>query len=60
MDNVVVELVKAHGWSKWAIAREIGVSWQTVAFWYKGVYKPKGEHQSKLDSVYRIEKEKVR
>lgn len=52
MDNMVKKLVDDRGMSKWAIARQTGVSWNTVALWYKGVYSPKDEHREKLEAVY--------
>lgn len=37
--KTIDELLKL-GYSKYRIAKECGVSWQTVQMWYKGVYEP--------------------
>jgi DNA-binding transcriptional regulator YiaG len=47
----VKELVDQHEFSKYQIARLVEVSWNTVSFWYKGVFQPNEEHQKKLDSL---------
>jgi len=49
--NVLKELSKM-GISKYRIAKETGVSWNSVAFWYLGIYKPKVENYNKLIDLY--------
>ena len=50
--NYVEELVKK-GYSKYRISKEIGVSWNTVQLWYKGVYKPTPSHQEGIYEIYK-------
>lgn len=52
MDNVVKKLVDDKGFSKYKIASLVGVSWNTVSFWYKGVFRPSEENQKKLEVLY--------
>lgn len=51
-DNIVYELVEKKGWSKYAIAKKTGVSWNSVSLWYKGVFKPNPEHQEILEEIF--------
>lgn len=51
----VKELVDKHGFSKYRIAKLVGVSWNTVSFWYKGIFSPNKEH---LAALQRIENDK--
>jgi predicted transcriptional regulator len=52
LNNIVKELVDNKGFSKYKIAKLVGVSWNTVSFWHKGVFWPKEEHQKKLEDIY--------
>jgi DNA-binding XRE family transcriptional regulator len=36
------------GISKWKMAKYIGVSWNTVHAWHRGIYKIKKEYKDKL------------
>lgn len=38
--------------SKYRFSKMIGVSWNTVHFWYCGIYLPSKEHQEKIDAVF--------
>lgn len=44
---MVSDLLKT-GISKYRIAKEVGVSWNTVNLWSKGVWKPSTEHQEAI------------
>ena len=48
--QIISELKKRM--TKWKIAREIGVSWQSVHAWERGVSKPTPEHEAKLKELY--------
>lgn len=39
--------------TKWRIAKEVGVSWQAVHAWERGISKPTKENQNKLDELYK-------
>lgn len=34
--------------TKWKISKELGVSWQSVHAWEKGISKPTKEHEAAL------------
>ena len=40
--------LQSKGFSKWRIAKELCVSWQTVNLWAKGVFQPTQEHYEVL------------
>lgn len=39
------------GFSKYKIAKKVGVSWNTVHFWIKGIYNPELENRKKLKKL---------
>ena len=41
--NMIQELLKEKGWSKAELARQLGVSTQTVVYWTKGDTVPRGK-----------------
>lgn len=47
--NKVKNLVDNLGFSKYEIAKKIGVSWNTVHMWYLGVYEPSLEHKEAIN-----------
>lgn len=53
---VEIEELLKRGFSKYRIAKETGVSWNTVQLWSKGIYKPKLKHSEKIKKLL-IEKE---
>ncbi|GAG22867.1 unnamed protein product [marine sediment metagenome] len=50
--NIIRKLVNKHGISKWRISKELNVSWNTVQNWYKGIYRPTVENQTKLNDLF--------
>lgn len=44
----LVKKLQAQGYSKWRIAKEINVSWQTVNLWSRGVFQPTPQHYEVL------------
>lgn len=53
---LIKEVVKC-GKSKYWIAKNCNVSWQTVHMWSRGVFEPSRENQMKLDLALKIAKE---
>lgn len=49
--NDVKTLVDMYGFSKYKISKLVDVSWNTVSFWYRGIYSPKPAHQSKIMKI---------
>ena len=47
----IIKLLKEKGISKWRIAKEIGVTWQTVHMWEKEIFKPSDDKMEKLTSL---------
>ena len=46
--NELIKKLQQQGFSKWRIAKEINVSWQTVNLWAKGVFQPTQVHYEVL------------
>ncbi len=46
--NMIQELLKEKGWSKAELARQLGVSTQTVVYWTKGDTVPRGKRLARL------------
>jgi len=57
MDNVSPVDLHKKGISKYRIAKELNVSWNTVSLWIKGVYKPTSKHQRRLNEKFRQEED---
>jgi len=49
--NLVKTLVEKFFMSKYRISKDCGVSWNTVQFWYKGIFTPKLDNQIKLENI---------
>ena len=54
---VEIEELLKRGFSKYKIAKEIGVSWNTVQLWSKKIYSPKSEHLEKIKELLREQNE---
>lgn len=48
----IIKDLRAQGLSKWAIAKELGVTWNTVYHWEKKTFKPTKEHLEKAIELY--------
>ena len=46
-----VEQLMKLGWSKYRIAKELSVSWQTVNNWYRGRFQPSQTYAVKLEKL---------
>lgn len=55
MDNITKFLVDEKKYSKYAIKRLVKVSWNTVHFWYCGIFKPTLEHQKELEEILKLQ-----
>lgn len=44
-------LLKRHGWSKYRLARELGVSWNTVRSWELGRFKATAVSVQKIQEL---------
>lgn len=53
MVSIVKEICQRRGWSKYKLAKEMGVSWNTIHLWDKEIWKPKIESQKKLEEILR-------
>jgi len=51
MTNITLQLVDKYDISKYSIAKKVGVSWNTVSFWYKGIFEPTIENNNKLKEI---------
>jgi transcriptional regulator with XRE-family HTH domain len=49
--NMIQELLKEKGWSKAELARQLGVSTQTVVYWTKGTTVPRGKRLAQLSEI---------
>lgn len=58
MKEMIDELLR-RGVSKYKIAKKVGVSWNTVQLWHKGIYQPRVEHLEKLKELLNEEKVKI-
>lgn len=47
----VVRQLLDRGMSKYSIAKQLGVTWQTVNNWYLGRYEPSQTYASKLQAM---------
>ena len=47
----VIKKLRQLGATKYAIAKECGVSWQTVHMWELGVFAPKESYSTKLQEL---------
>lgn len=48
----LLNLLKIKGLSKYRIAKELKVSWQTVHAWERGFFSPSSERKEKLMELY--------
>ena len=39
-------------WSKYRLAKEMGVSWNTVHLWDMGIWEPNKENAQKLEGLF--------
>lgn len=46
-----IKSLKKLGLSKWAIAKKLNTSWQTIHMWDKGTFKPNTTHQQQLEEL---------
>lgn len=53
MDNLTKRIVDKGFFSKYRIAKELGVSWNTVHMWYLGIFKPRPERNLLLTMLYK-------
>ena len=49
--NLTKILVEKFFMSKYRISKDCGVSWNTVQFWYKGIFTPSEENKTKLEEI---------
>ena len=54
MSSIVKEICQRRGWSKYKLAKELGVSWNTIHLWDKGIWKPQINRQKKLKELLNI------
>ena len=51
MSNIVKVLVDKKDFSKYRIAKLVGVSWNTVHMWYREVFEPRNAYKAKLEEI---------
>jgi len=49
-----------HGLSKWRIAKRVGVSWQTVNFWDRKIFKPSSKNKERLRGLLETVQKEVK
>ena len=49
--NIVKHLVDVEKISKYGLAKKVGVSWNSIHFWYKEIYQPNESNFRKLNAV---------
>lgn len=49
--SIIKEICQRRGWSKYKIAKEIGVSWNTVHLWDKEVWAPNKKNSKRLKEL---------
>ena len=47
----LIKRLQEKGYSKWRIAKDLCVSWQTVNLWAKGVFQPTPSHYEVLQQM---------
>ena len=50
---LLVQKLISSGWSKYKIAKQLGVSWQTVNNWHKDLFQPSLTYAVKLEQMTR-------
>ena len=58
MNILIKSLIDDYKITKYRISKTLGVSWNTVHFWYRGVYKPDEAHLQKIVKLYKETKAK--
>ena len=53
----IIRTLKKRGVTKYRIAKDVGVTWQTIHMWSRDVFKPSREHQMKLELMDKITQE---
>ena len=54
MENPLKEIIdklKKEGYTKYSLAKKLGVSWNTLQMWYRGAYAPNEENKKKLGEL---------
>jgi len=47
----IITKLRKQGITKYQIAKECGVKWQTVHMWEKGVFEPREKHRERLQKL---------
>lgn len=50
--SLVKKILDEKNFSKYALAKKMQVSWSTIHFWYKGIWKPNKRNLEKLRGIY--------
>jgi len=50
MDNLI-QMLRKKGWTKWRIAKRMGVTWQTVHMWERETFQPRETLQNQLEAL---------
>jgi len=51
----MIDALIAGGCSKYSVAKKLGVSWNIVRLWQRGVFKPSEKNLSHLKEIYNRE-----
>ena len=51
----LVEIILQKGWSKYKIAKTLGVTWQTVNNWHRGRFQPSQTYAVKLKEMGQVD-----
>ena len=50
----LIKKLRKQGMTKYKIAKEVGVTWQTVNMWEKEVFRPKQDKLDKLQALLKV------
>ena len=51
--RLIQELVDKYNCSKYSIAKDLRVSWNTVHMWYREVFEPSKEKEAQIEEKYK-------
>lgn len=49
---LIEEIMDKTKWSKYRIAKELGIPWNTLQMWYKGVFTPRKKNMENLLTMH--------
>lgn len=54
----IITALQGFGMTKWAIKKKLGVHWNTLNNWHRGIFQPTPESKQKLEELYLSKKQR--